>query len=386
MSANRRHRVLMLLENSPYPQDVRVRQEAEALARTGYTVTVLSPRVDDQPAEEAIGGVQVRRFWLPGPTETVGGLAVEYGVAHFQLLAYSIRELMRGAGVLHLHTPPDTLFIIGQIARALGRKVVLDQHDSMPELFEEKFGIRSIGRLLRMVQGASIRTATRVIVTNDSQRDLAFLRAGRLSRKPTVVRNGPYERALSSGTRQRPGPLLAPRIVYVGELGGQDGVLELPQLLRQPGLGEATLTVVGDGPSRDELLARSHLYGVRERVKLTGWVEYEEVFRQLWQADIAVDPAPCNALNHISTMMKIAEYLAAARPVVAYRLRETERTAGAAALYARCGDSEDFGRQVARLAGDAKLRAELSRAGLGRAADLVWEHSEKALLDLYASL
>ena len=376
----------MLLENSPYPQDVRVRQEAEALARAGYAVTVLAPRADDQPPEEAIGGVQVRRFWLPRSSQTVRGLALEYVVAHLQLLVRSIRELMRDARVLHLHTPPDTLFVIGQITRALGRKVVLDQHDSMPELFEEKFGIRSVGRLLRLVQGASIRTATSVIVTNESQRELASVRAGRPSRKPTVVRNGPYERALSPGTWHRPGPLLDPRIVYVGELGWQDGVLELPQLLRHPRLEEATLTVVGDGPSRDQLLARCDEYGVRERVEWTGWVAYEEVFRHLRQADIAVDPAPCNTLNHISTMMKIGEYLAAARPVVAYRLRETERTAGAAALYARCGDSEDFGRQVVRLAGEAGLRAELSGVGLDRAADLVWEHSEKALLDVYAGL
>ena len=31
-----RHRIAMLLENNPYPQDIRVRREAEALARAGH--------------------------------------------------------------------------------------------------------------------------------------------------------------------------------------------------------------------------------------------------------------------------------------------------------------------------------------------------------------
>ena len=38
----------MLLENNPYPQDVRVRNEAEALAAAGHAVTVLAPRAPGQ--------------------------------------------------------------------------------------------------------------------------------------------------------------------------------------------------------------------------------------------------------------------------------------------------------------------------------------------------
>ena len=36
-------RVLLLLENSYYPRDARVRREAESLAEAGYEVTVICP-------------------------------------------------------------------------------------------------------------------------------------------------------------------------------------------------------------------------------------------------------------------------------------------------------------------------------------------------------
>ncbi len=43
IEAFRGRRVLMLLENNPYPKDVRVRQEAAALVAAGYQVTVVCP-------------------------------------------------------------------------------------------------------------------------------------------------------------------------------------------------------------------------------------------------------------------------------------------------------------------------------------------------------
>jgi glycosyltransferase involved in cell wall biosynthesis len=85
-------------------------------------------------------------------------------------------------------------------------------------------------------------------------------------------------------------------------------------------------------------------------------------------------------------MVKIGEYLAAGRPLVAYRLRESVRTARDAGLFAECGNRAQFVQNVARLSLDATLRAEHERRGLARAAQLDWGHSERALLTAYAQL
>jgi 2-deoxystreptamine N-acetyl-D-glucosaminyltransferase/2-deoxystreptamine glucosyltransferase len=126
--------------------------------------------------------------------------------------------------------------------------------------------------------------------------------------------------------------------------------------------------------------------GLTPAVDMPGWVPHERVPELLGAADVCVDPAPCTELNHRSTMIKIAEYLAAGRPTVAYALRETERTAADAALIAPCGDRVALAGHVARLAGDPDLRADLAKRGLERAGDLVWERSEKALLVAYGEL
>jgi len=377
----------MLLENNPYPQDTRVRNEAESLAEAGLSVTVLAPRGDAQTAHEWINGVEVRRYRLVWAGKSSLSYLVEYAIAHVQLLSRALIALARGAGVLHFHGPPDTLFVAGLVARLAGRKVVFDLHDSAPELFLAKFGnSRSAMFLVRAAQRQAISCADHVIVTNESQRELVRQRGKRQAHEVSVVRNGPRRREFAEQTSPRPGALEQPRLVYVGALDTQDGVLELPDLLAAPGLARAKLTIVGDGPVRAELLERCRRNGVETRVTFTGRVPHTEIPRLIAEADIGVDPAPGSELNHGSTMIKVVEYMGAGRPLVAYGLRETRRSAGDAALYAPCGEPEAFATNIAKLAGDGQRRLQMGRVARTRSLDLGWERQAQALREVYERL
>src|SRR5262249_53040515 len=156
-------RVAMLLENNPYPQDVRVRSEAESLAAAGHRVTVVAPREPGQPRRELVGGVRVRRFRLPETPANPLGFVLEYAIANANLYLAGALELLRGATVLHLHNPPDTLFGVAFLARLLGRQVVFDHHDLAPELFEAKFGASPVGGVLRAFERLTFATATMVV-------------------------------------------------------------------------------------------------------------------------------------------------------------------------------------------------------------------------------
>ena len=125
---------------------------------------------------------------------------------------------------------------------------------------------------------------------------------------------------------------------------------------------------------------------MERRVSFTGHVPHERVAALIAAADIGIDPAPGTELNHGSTMIKVAEYMGAGRPVVAYDLRETRRTAGEAALYAPCGELQAFVDLIADLARDGERRLRLGRVARERALELTWERSEEALRAVYASL
>ncbi len=377
----------MLLENNPYPQDTRVRNEAESLTAAGFMVTVLAPKVPGQCSSEQINGVRVRRFRIIWAQTSVLSYAMEYLVAHTQLFSRALLGLARGTHVLHFHGPPDTLFLAGVCARLTRRKVVFDLHDSAPELFHAKFGASgTLARALRSAQRGAIRSANHVIVTNQSQLELVRRRGSCSPSSVSVVRNGPRLEDFCEHPPTRSGRLEAPRLVFLGALDSQDGVLQLPELLCERPLAGAKLTIIGDGPLREQIAERCRVTGVAPRVRFTGHVPHEQVVRMLADADIAIDPAPGTELNHGSTMIKVLEYMAAGRPLVAYDLRETRRSAAGAALYAPCGQLSSFARLVAELACDGRRRAEMGSLARERAMALRWEHSARVLEGVYRGL
>ena len=98
-------RVVILLENFTYPQDTRVRNEAESLAAAGHQVTVLAPRGPGQSARERIEGVEVRRYRIVWAEGSPWSYLLEYGIAHAQLLARSLASACAWSGCPALQRP-----------------------------------------------------------------------------------------------------------------------------------------------------------------------------------------------------------------------------------------------------------------------------------------
>lgn len=378
----------MLLENDLYPQDVRVRYEAQSLTRAGYRVHVIAPRGRGQARRERVEDVEVERFWLPMEHRgRVRDLLWEYSVAHAQLYGRGVRAVLQGANVLHVHNPPDTLFVPAVLGRLVGCRLVFDQHDLFPDLFAAKFGQRRVLGLVRAAQRASLRLADLVLVTNESQRKTA-LTAGARAEAVVVVRNALRRAELAPGRASRPGSLDDPRLVYVGAMESQDGVEHLPWLLQtlvgEYQLSGTRLTVVGYGSARAPLERDLIKLGLIDRVTFTGRIEHQDVLQITADADICIDTAECTELNHRTTMVKVVEYLSLGRPTVAFALRETQRTAGDAAALADCGRWDHFARLICELARSEHYRRELTARALARADELVWERSEDVLLGAYA--
>ena len=385
----KKDRIAMLLENNPYPEDVRVRAEAVSLAAKGWRVVVVAPRAPHQSRRQECEGVEVRRFHVPdGASSGKKGFVVEYAIAVVALHIASVRELMRGARILHLHNPPDVLFLAGALFRMAGRSVVFDHHDLFPETVETKFGPGISSRIAGICERLTFAVASHVLAPNESHAEIAVGRGQKPRGAVTIVRNAPPATWLDLPLQVRSGVLDCVHLAYLGAVARQDGVTAMARvlaLLRSRGL-KSTLTIIGDGDARPEFEAQLNRFGVADLVKFTGWIEHKRVPQRLLAADICVDPAPASEVNRRSTMIKIAEYLAVGKPVVAYDMLETRRTAAGAALLVPPGDIDGFANQISALARDPDLRLRLAQQARERAADLVWDHSEAALLSTYDRL
>ncbi len=397
MKGNTRpRRVLMLLENCTYPKDGRVRREATALVSAGYQVTVIAPGTQPEPWRETIDGVFVVRY--PEPYEGKGllGYLWEYGYSLLATAVLSVYVLFcHGFDVVHAHNPPDFFVIIGAFYKLFGKRFVFDHHDIAPEMYLARFrngGNRFLYHALKFWEIVSCRLADRVIATNESYRAIELKRSGIPSERISVVRNGPEE---SHMRRVEPCAELRSQastiIVYVGILGFQDGVdylMRALQLLRSKHhRDDFYCCVLGSGAALRELEQLAHELELTDHVCFPGYVMGVELIKKMSAADIFVTPDPSNDYNDRSTMIKMMEYMALERPIVAFDLPEHRVTAGDAALYARPNDESDFAAKLATLMDDAPRRECMGEVGRQRVMErFAWSIQAKDLLDAYAAL
>jgi glycosyltransferase involved in cell wall biosynthesis len=376
--------VVMVLENSQYPLDARVRMEAETLIEAGLSVEVLAPREPERPARETIRQVRVSRFPLPDGNGRLLGTAVEYLIAFCVITALVLPRLARRrGGTLHVHNPPDFFFPLLWLARLRGWSTVFDHHDDAAGMLQAKLGRRTRAALvLAWMRDQSARAADLTITTNDTQRELVQA----VARCAIVVRNSPP--VWFADHRPSP-PAGRVKLVFLGEIGAQDRVQRtvdiLAALVRDGGV-DAELLIIGDGPERRAVQERAQRLGVDERVTITGWVPFEEVPGLLASAHVGLDTASATEVNHGSTMVKILEYLAVGLPVVATGLRETKVTGGDAVVTVERDTVEAYTVPILELLSSPETwQASADRARI-RGTQLLWPAQSEKLLDAYRNL
>lgn len=390
--------VLILVQNLSVPFDRRVWQESCALADAGYRVTVICPQGTNQDTEceATIDGVRILRYPLRAATGGPAGYVREYSVAmwHTMRLALKVRRSSH-VDVVHFCNPPDLLFLVGVVFRVLGgSKLVFDQHDLVPELFLSRFptGGRALFRLTRLAEKITFRCSDAAISTNESYRRIAIERGGMAPERVAVVRSAP-----DLSTFQRCEPDLALRNgkhylgAYLGVMGPQDGVdyalRAIAHLRNRIGRCDTHFVFMGGGDAFDEMVALAAEIGITDIVEFTGRVPDEFVRRCLSTADVCLSPDPKNPLNDVSTMNKVVEYMAMAKPLVSFDLVEARVSAGRAALYVADNDEAAFARAIDELLDDPVRRREMGQYGRDRVTqELSWDVSRRSLLAFYARI
>ncbi|HEY8777428.1 MAG TPA: glycosyltransferase family 4 protein [Gaiellaceae bacterium] len=390
--AQRRGRVLFVVENASVPTDTRVWSECLAIQEAGFDVTVISPEGTDRDTArfEVRDGIEIHRFRVPYAEGGPRGFAVEYSVAFWRLWR-TARRLSRQQRftVVHAANPPDLLLLAALPLKRKASRFIFDQHDLVPELYLSRFDGRRglLYWLTRAMERASFSLADVVVSPNDSYRTVALRRGRKDSEDVFVVRNAPdtsvFERGQPDPGLKRGKPHL---VAYVGTMNTQDGLdhaVRALAILRDKRTDWHAI-FVGDGDAAGETKRLADEAGLGNMVHFTGFLSTPDVVAVLSTADICLSPEPRSPLNEASTFIKIAEYMAVECPVVAYDLRESRFTAGGAAVYAEPDDVEGFAALIDGLLDDPERRQAMGRVGRARIlSDLSWQRSKLALVAAY---
>jgi glycosyltransferase involved in cell wall biosynthesis len=152
---------------------------------------------------------------------------------------------------------------------------------------------------------------------------------------------------------------------------------------------DAQLLLVGDGPVRPAIEDRIQEQQLSERVHITGYVSQEKVPEILAAMDVAVAPYPRLPEELWFSPLKLYEYMAAGKAIVASRSGQIADVIrdGENGLLVEPGNVHEMAAGILALLKDGSLRASLGRRAREQAEDRhSWDRYIRRLEEIYDSV
>lgn len=251
---------------------------ATALRRRGYDVRVVASDLnlttrsytrrrdpdDGRALPEQVG--EVPFVWLPAGTYQRNDWrrALSMAVFAWYVLSHLLGTVRRGDVVIG-SSPQLLAAAAARIAALLrGGRFVLEVRDLWPESLTGVSGRSSVlSLLLRVVADGLYRTSRAIVILAEGNRAPIVCHGGRPARI-VFVPNGVSLETFEASRDELPDSLSwvdhHPTFVYAGAHGpanGLDLVLDAAQILQNDGADDIRLLLVGDGPTKEDLLRRA---------------------------------------------------------------------------------------------------------------------------------
>jgi len=377
-----------------YVIDARVRREAETLAAHGFHVRCLTNRNGATATSRVIDGVEVRELAVP---KYRGKSTFAYMASYLRFLIYAsfacvALVLKDEIDIVHVHNLPDFLVFAGLVPRLMGRKVVLDIHDSMPETFATKFSASGlIHRALCFEERVSALVANKVICVNHPQRDTLVAR-GLSVDKTFITMNVPDPRIFGAATggHTTESPDEAFHLVYHGTMAERLGVDLLIRAVAQ--LRESNpqirLHLWGNGDDLGSFQRLTHELGIDAAVEFNpkGY-PLDALPVRLRTMHLGVVGNRSSVAGDLMLPVKLLEYVALGIPAVVPRLRTIQYYFSEDMVFYYDADSVDsLADCLRRLRCQPQLRRERAQRARAFLDTHGWEHKSGELVALYESL
>jgi glycosyltransferase involved in cell wall biosynthesis len=377
-----------------YRRDPRVRREAEALVEAGHRVVFLSCRQPGEPNRETIAGVTVEKLaGLQRRPTSFADYLIDYAIFALMLTLHLTAHPLRYR-LIHINNMPDFLVFAGWLPRLLGRPVIHDVHDLMPELYMEKFasGERHwVVRALEMQERSAGRFATAVLTVEERLRDILNAR-GIPRAKIHVLMNLPDERIFSQRAAPAEKPQDAPFVmVYHGTLArrlGLDLAIEAVARARDE-IPRMELRIIGAGEERDRLMEQRDRLGLHDAVVFSdGFVPVERIPQMIEDADVGLVPLRVSSGTDIMLPTKLLEYVFMGIPCIVPRTGTIARYFDETMVaFFEAGSAASLAEAIVRLYRSPEQRRALAERATQRfAARYRWAGHKQVYVNLVADL
>jgi glycosyltransferase involved in cell wall biosynthesis len=178
-----------------------------------------------------------------------------------------------------------------------------------------------------------------------------------------------------------------PLVLYLGQLHGGQYVeifIKAAALLVSEYKKDISFMIVGDGYRADELKKLSGSLGLGSRLIFTGAVSHKHVPDYIAAADVCVGCFEDNDVTACKSPLKIAEYMACGKAIVASSVGDVPKMLGNAGILYPPLDIPALARAVIRILDDDKLKRELEVLSRERAQAVYnWSVTAENILRAY---
>lgn len=398
-----------MLLNAPYPSDVRIKKEADALQKAGHQIHLICLRRKDETYTAQVDGIQLTRIDAGKNNITLAmwDICMSMLSVHpkFRL---KLRTWIKthAIEVLHVHDLP----LVGtalSLKKELNIPVIADFHENYPDAlkvwFEWKTNplVKLKNRLFmnfhrwKEIEATAVRESDHVIAVVNEMKDRLIQEYKPDPEKIKVITNSEEKSFLLQ--QNIPDIYKAWqnkfKIVYTGNIGphrGVDTVIDALNKLNH--LEDLILIIIGSGSNAvmKNLQKQTEKSGLTNRVFFLGRQPFSMFFSYMHYADVNVIPHKSNSHTDHTIPHKLFQGMMAGKPMLVSSSAPLKRIIDDthAGIVFDADNAEDLSEKITVLYRDKNLCKQLSENGIlatvkGR---LNWETDQLVLLDLYKNL
>ncbi len=370
--------------HSSEPWTIRIKAIAGNFAKKGHRVKVcyFPMVINEKHALRKIGGVEfIPLDRMPSPRSFVRNTR-------------KLTGLSRWADVVHLQKCHHYASIPTVIAAYIAGKPFHYDWDD----WEEKIWYESCGNAVHShFIGASFKVLERWLPVLADSISCASGRLKELARgfgiKDEYIFDSPvgadidkFRPGLRGGRVREKYNITGELVLYIGQLHGAQYVdlfIRAANIVvhERPG---AVFMIVGEGFLEHGLKRLTSDLGLDDSVIFTGSVPHDEIPHYIASATVCVAPFEDTEVTRCKSPLKIVEYLASGKPIVASNIGEVRKMAGGVSVLVRPGDHMELAEKVSLLLRDRELRENLAVFARRRAENKYnWDFTSNSIMSAY---
>jgi len=298
------------------------------LAKRGHKVTVLVPSLD-------LGGARVQ----PSKNIKVVTLTLSdanhksllsYGLTCTVLYAPLIVNALKGSDqdvIISMYHPSHlATFSAYTMSRFWKLPLIVKVHDLLPDVTDPNISSRAYKKAMFRLNSTFLKRASFVLVPSTELINFAVEVYGvsedKLVLFPNCVDVLKFNPDIRSDHLRRILGLEHRKVLlYVGRISRVRGleylIRAMPTIVKEE--PDVRLLIIGEGPEKSNLIALSKRLGIDDFVMVMNEVSHNFMPKYIASADVAIGPLTASPLTVGSVPIKVLEYMACEKPIVACR-------------------------------------------------------------------